>query len=198
MRDIDIRQELHKNYLSHFYQNDSDSKVIDELGICQGESKVDIAVVNGHMWGWEIKSERDTLERLPSQMGMYNKVFDFITIVTNENHLAKIKDLVPEFWGILCVKKFENDFKLENHRSPSKNTLVDPNTLVQLLWKDEALEILEKEGLAKGMKSKSRIHIWNKMAESLTLIEINSYVREYLKKREKWRSTDLQLPLGGG
>ena len=197
MRDKDIRKELHQNYLSHFYQHDADSKVIDELGICQGSSKVDIAVVNGHMWGWEIKSEKDTLERLPAQMEAYNKVFDYITIVTNENHLEGITAMIPEFWGIMCVRKFTDNFKIENFRSPAKNEFVDPASLVQLLWKNEALEILESLGLAKGLKSKPRLLIWKKMTEVLSLQEINYYVRMYLKKREKWRSTDLQLQISG-
>lgn len=195
MKDVDIRRELHRSYLSHFYKNDANSKVIDELGICQGASLVDIAVVNGSMWGWEIKSEKDNLKRLPLQMSYYNKVFDYITIVTNENHLNEIKEIVPKYWGVICVKKKKEGFELENLRKPKKNKNVDAFSLVQFLWKEEALEVLEKEGLIKGMKSKPRKLIWRKIAESLELEKINYYVRTYLKNRKNWRVTDLQLLL---
>lgn len=170
---------------------DIDTKVIDEMGLCQGSHKIDIAVINGSLIGYEIKSEEDTLYRLPSQMEAYNKVFDYINIVVNENHLQAVKDKIPHFWGIICVKKFGQEFKLEHERDAEKNQASDPFFVSQLLWKDEALDVLRKEGIDKGMKSKSRLQIWKKIAESLPKERINQYVRQYIKNRSTWRTPDL-------
>lgn len=189
MKDKDIRQELHSNYLTHFAY-DSNAKIIDELGLSQGSFKIDIAVINGSLIGYEIKSEQDTLYRLDAQMEAYNKVFDYINIVVNDNHLTEVKGKVPSFWGIVCVKKLGSDFKLVTERKAERNITTDPFELCQLLWKEEALDLLKKEGIDKGMKSKSRNEIWRKISTCLPKDRINEYVRTYIKNRT-WRQVGL-------
>lgn len=194
MKDIDIRRELRKTFLSH-YLEDPDTRVIEELGLCQGSNKIDIAVINSSLVGCEIKSEEDTLLRLPSQIEAYNKIFDFLYIITNEKHLNKITKIIPGFWGILVVKKVGNECSIIMKRKPTLNHLVNPEFLVQLLWKDEAIEILRKEGIENGLKNKPKPILWKRISESLSLLQINDYVRRYLKKRENWRESDSLLLL---
>jgi hypothetical protein len=191
MNDIDIRRELKKTYLSRYIE-DNNSKIIEELGLCQGSNKIDIAIINNSLIGWEIKSEQDTLNRLPSQVDMYNRIFDYLYIITNEKHLKKINKIIPDFWGVIGVHQNGSDIKTIIIRKASKNLLVESRYLVQLLWKNEAIEILEKNGLINGLRSKPKTILWGKISDSLSLRQINEYVREYLKKREKWRVIDLQ------
>ena len=191
MKDIDIRIELKNTLLSQF-KYDENARVVEELGLCQGAAKIDVAVINGSLLGYEIKSEQDTLLRLPNQMHIYNKVFDYINIVVNEKHYAAIKEVIPEFWGIICVRKIENDFKLEERKPAQKNMGVDAISMLQLLWKEETLLLLEKEGLLKGMKSKPRKDMWEKIANSLPKEKVNEYVRQFIKSRSKWREFDSQ------
>ncbi|MFH2029620.1 MAG: sce7726 family protein [Bacteroidota bacterium] len=68
----------------------------DELDLCSGLSRIDVAVINGVIHGYEIKSEEDTLKRLPIQMSFYNKSLEKITVATNPVHLNKIKEFVPK------------------------------------------------------------------------------------------------------
>jgi len=106
--------------------------------------------------------------------------------------------MIPVFWGIIIVKKFDSDFKLEVIREPQRNENVDLFYVSQLLWKDEAFKLLKKYGLEKGMKSKTRNQIWEKIAESLSYETISNYVRESLKNRANWRLTVPQLTKGDG
>ncbi len=100
MRDPDIRRVLRK-YLRTLLVDDPAALLVEELGICCGAVRVDIAVVTAALKGFEIKSDQDTLKRLSSQAAMYNKVFDTLTIVTGERHLKRIVNMVPRWWGIL-------------------------------------------------------------------------------------------------
>jgi hypothetical protein len=59
-------------------------RIIEELGVVHGKSRIDIAVINGLMHGYEIKSDKDTLQRLPEQMNMYNSVFNKVTLVVGK------------------------------------------------------------------------------------------------------------------
>lgn len=190
-RDIDIRNALHtKTLIKH--KNDPDTLVVDELGLCQGIVRIDIAVINGSINGYEIKSEKDTLERLPMQIEYYSKVLDTITIVTGECHLDSLYNSLPEWCGIKLAFKTKNDLvSFRSIRKPKKNPQIEPYCLAQLLWRDEALAILTELGIEKGFLSKPRNIIWRKLSDSIPLYSLQDYVRRQLKARSNWRS-DLQ------
>lgn len=191
MRDTDIRKVLLKS-LQDKYGNKRDTLVIEELGLCQGNSRVDIAVVNGSMHGYEIKSERDTLDRLPSQRDYYNRVLDCVTVVASPCHLLKLEKLVPSWWG-LCEAEYKKEkLRIRKIRPNTLNTEVDPSAIVQLLWREEALDALRKRDLHKGVISKSREVLWGRLVECLAIDELRFEVRERIKARQYWRSVQTQ------
>lgn len=187
IKDKDIREYLHKNELSTF-KKDPNSIVIDELSVCQGEARVDVAVVNGYLHGYEIKSERDTLSRLPGQQEVYNRTFDLLTLVISSSHLKKARKIIPNFWGIIEVKNEKGLPSFVKIRSPKKNKKIDSFSVAQLLWKNEALDILVQKGHAKGMKSKPKLILWNKLTDIMSTDELTGIVRSKLKERKNWKS----------
>ncbi len=64
MRDAQVRQAFHRSVLRAANEC-NDTVVIDELGLKNGIVRADIVVLNGKMIGYEIKTDRDTLKRLP-------------------------------------------------------------------------------------------------------------------------------------
>src|SRR5690242_7332263 len=72
MRDIDIREALRAE-IARRHNGESNTLVVEELGLCQGIARVDLAVVNGSVNGYEIKSAHDTLSRLPAQSDVYSR-----------------------------------------------------------------------------------------------------------------------------
>jgi len=186
MRDSDIRpvllQSLHK-----MYENDSDTLIIEELGLCQGNSRIDVAVVNGVMHGYEIKSERDSLSRLPGQQAIYNKIFDYVTVISSSCHIPIIKQQIPDWWGIYEAITSENGLILKNIRPCKRNIKTEAKALVQLLWRDEALDILKKRNLHKGLSSKTREIIWSHIVKYLSINKIRLEVRKKFKIRKHWR-----------
>ncbi|PFJ85176.1 MULTISPECIES: sce7726 family protein [Bacillaceae] len=186
LKDYHVREELFK-YLEEQYVNCSDTIIINELGICQGQSRVDVAVVNGIMHGYEIKSESDTLERLPRQIEYYNKVFDRVTIVVAVDYLEHVKKMVPKWWGIISVRNRHGEIKLKKLRQGRANKKIDPFAVSQFLWKDEALEILKEKGLQRGYLSKPKRVILEHLAETIEINELKDLVNLQLKQREGWR-----------
>ena len=75
---------------------------MDEFAILEGSGRIDVAVVNSKLHGYEIKSAVDTLERLPSQQESYSKVFDRITLVADERHIPEAVKILPPWWGLNC------------------------------------------------------------------------------------------------
>jgi hypothetical protein len=191
LRDEDIRKLLIRELVKkNEFIYDQSTFVVSELDI--GNARIDLAVINGQLHGFEIKSERDKLDRLPSQIEYYSKVFDTVTLVVSENHLDKAKAMVPSWWGIDCVVKKKLSYSLKTIRKSKFNNGVQPLELSLLLWKDELIELLELNSITKGIKSKSRYDLGRIASEKIDLKQLSLFVKSKLKRREDWRALPLQ------
>jgi len=162
--------------------------IIQELGLCQGEARIDIAVINGAIHGFEIKSDRDSLNRLTKQIDIYNKTLDFVTVVCGNHHLPKLKKIIPSWWGLWVTEYQNNSLHIKQVRDSKTNLDIDPNALVQLLWRDEALDLLRELNLHKGFTSKPRHLIWNQLTNCTPIHELKENIRMKIKSRGNWRS----------
>ena len=151
-----------------------------------------MAVVNGELKGFEIKSDRDTLGRLEGGLRSYNKVFDTLSIVVGSRHVQRVETMVPSWWGIWVVDRLEGRDALSCIRAESRNEHIDPYALVQLLWREETLALLLRHNLASGLRGKPRRHLWDILASSLTVSDLRNSVRAQLKARQLWRSAELR------
>ena len=175
--------------LKLYRENGHHSQIIEELGVSHGNARIDYAIINGIMHGFEIKSDRDTLKRLPEQVKEFSAIFDKVTLVVGKSHLYKAIHEIPEWWGILVVKT-DNKGKIifQNIRTPETN--IDQQvkvSIARLLWRKEALQILEQKNNAIGVRSKSREVIYSKLANVLDLKTLKEAVTSSLISREGWR-----------
>lgn len=179
--------------LENKHKNDKKVRIIEELGINHGDGRVDIAVINGVMHGYEIKSDKDTLKRLPEQIKSYNSVFDKITLIVSKNHLYNAIKIIPDYWGIILVKTNKNNKLIfQTIRKDELNKQQDKLSVARLLWKQEAIKILEEENEAKGFYSKNKESIYYKLLNVLNKKSLNQKVRETIFHRLDWR---LESPL---
>ncbi|MBO9100014.1 MULTISPECIES: sce7726 family protein [unclassified Rhizobium] len=185
MRDIDVRSAMLRR-LRDSHADDASTRIVEEMGIWSGTVRVDIAVINGELSGVELKSDRDTLERLPSQAALYSRVFDRMTLVVGSKHIEKALPLIPTWWGVIAATWNGQEVELEDVRKVDKNPKPDAFLLAQLLWKDEALLVLEARGLAKGWKSKTAAAVHHHLAASLPIVDLSGSVRAALKARSVW------------
>jgi hypothetical protein len=187
MRDFDVRRELHY-HLRSMHSKEPDTLILDELGVCQGVVRMDLAVVNGSLAGYEIKSDRDTLARLPLQAELYSAVLDYATLVVGERHIKRATLIVPPWWGIIVATVAGDGLTLSRVRPPQLNHEIRPERLVELLWRDEVLQALVERDVADGVRSKPRRVLWQRLADELPLDELRALVRQCLKSRVGWRS----------
>ena len=78
MRDSDVRKAVLAT-LDQKHAGDHNTRIVEEMGVWAGSVRIDIAVINGELCGFELKSDRDTLARLPTQADIYSRVFDRIS-----------------------------------------------------------------------------------------------------------------------
>jgi len=186
LRDKDIRLAL-RDKLKAIHADESDTAIIDELSLCQGDARVDVAVVNGSFSGYEIKSDRDTLARLPNQLAAYELCFDTMTIVVGRKHVAKCKETLPGWWGIWEAVWTMNGITFSCWREPLPNMKITPKIVVQLLWKNELREALQEIGVTPLLKS-SRRELCDRLVSSVTPQELFQIVRHRIRARGDWRS----------
>jgi hypothetical protein len=192
--DAEIRPALRSLLLAE-HAGEEDSVFLEELGFCRGQVRIDLAVVNGRLHGYEIKSDRDTLERLDRQLEIYNRVLDRATLVVGERHLDAAKALLPGWWGLLRIGASPDGPRFSKIRRGRRNPQRHARTLVELLWRDEALDLLDTRNAARGVTSKPRFAVWDRLCEHFDVEEIAAEVRRCLKAREAW--TGPWRPLGG-
>lgn len=162
--------------------------VIEELGICRGQVRVDLAVVNGRLDGFEIKSDRDSLRRLEAQVDLYGKVLDRATLVVGDRHLAEAVANLPAWWGVLRVDPAPGPLRFDVIRPGGANPRRDPRALAELLWLEEAMELLEAHGAARGVRGKPRRVVWDRVCETCDIDEIGRIVRDRLRARATLRA----------
>jgi len=187
-KDREIRQELVRE-LEIAYKDDSEHMIVEELGINHGSVRADVAVINGIMDCYEIKSDRDTLRRLPEQIRAYNAVFDKVTLVVGFSHLYEAMEMIPDWWGVTIAKTDKQGAVMLNIiREASYNTNKDKGSIARLLWREEALRILAEKQQDTGVRSKPKAVIYERLTSTLEIEELSSIVRQSLRSRPMWRS----------
>jgi len=177
--DPDVRALL-REYLENIHEG-TGTVLLEELGLCQGDVRVDVAAVNGELSGFEIKSPSDTLARWPNQCRIYSKVVDRAWLVAPMKKLDAAG--APAWWGKIAIFELDDRLALRVVKEAAMNPSLDPLSLAKLLWRDEALEVLTNVGRGRGVMKKSRKHVWKKLIQSVEIDDLRAAVRAALKRR---------------
>lgn len=109
-----------------------------------GSSLADLVVLNGTSTVYEIKSERDTLRRLASQIQNYSKVFERTYVVTSASKLHSLEHTLPEHVGIITLSR---DYTLQTVREATTNwELIDTIAISRTMTIPEACAALKRLG----------------------------------------------------
>ena len=159
-------------------------RMYEELAIERGGARVDLALVGEEIEAFELKSDFDNFGRLHNQIHAYNRVFDRITIITGASLLDAVLEVMPSWWGVWTVKRLEDGaLVLEQLRQPDVNPSQDIRSLASLLWREEAVSLLEEEVGAQPKKA-SRTALCETIAEKVELATLRRHVAKRLVERQ--------------
>jgi hypothetical protein len=197
MNDKQIRESFYHKKLRRHYA-DPDTLIVNELGLKHGKCRADIAVINSHLIGYEIKSDEDSLCRLDKQIETYNNVFDRATVVVGTKHAKAVNPRVPDWWGIIVTYKgSRGGVSFETIRPSSINRDIDLLSVAQLLWSNEVASILMDLGVPQRDLHKRRSFLYHHLIDLLSPTELRYKVRDCLKNRRNWRCPIQPSPGGG-
>lgn len=174
------------NHLRKNYDYDSTTEIILEHKLCRPSARIDVAVINGKLCGYEIKSDLDSLSRLMFQMPAYEHQFEELTLVTTELHLTNARKLIPKRWGIILAEASNNDtIWFHNLRKPKPRKRLDIKSLMFTLTVKELRLITHwtETGSASNTTKSD-------LVESLLSTDfetLSSHLKTCLKKRASYK-----------
>jgi hypothetical protein len=178
-----LRQAVHL-YAARAYGHDTTAVIADEVEIGRGRARADVAVVNGELHAYELKSDHDSLRRLPTQLQVYAEAFPYVWIAASDRHLNACAAASPSWIGILAVVAGADEAQLVREARPSPHWRA--TQMAELLWRDEIkTSLAEREALG-GLRTATRSTLANHLARLLTIEELSAEVRKHLKGRLAW------------
>jgi hypothetical protein len=179
-RDIDIRRVLLAD-LAQKFCDPSHDLIVQEFG-CKS-ARTDVAVINGALHAFEIKSDSDSLDRLPSQIGVYQGVFEYLTLVCGRRLLERARVAIPKWWGLQKVECTNGHLTLRQIRAPQLNPRQNALALARMLWKTEALACLRRHGHKAVTAKQPACDIWQAVADLLPMPVLSEEVRQAIRTR---------------
>lgn len=147
-------KDLILNKKSMFVPEGLESVVIFEKSLATYRGKHTKTVIadclifrsDGVVIGIEIKTERDDLSRLRSQLPMYSIVCDYVYVMCHDDHIPKVEKSTQRYKqshvGIIAYTEFRSIPFLGVYREAEKSPQQSVYSTFNLLWKKEILSIL--------------------------------------------------------
>ncbi|MGN1084323.1 MAG: sce7726 family protein [Lachnospiraceae bacterium] len=146
LNDKDIRKVIHDS----FSGGREETRILEEFPM--GDSRADLLLVTRtKLIGLEIKSDRDSFERLERQIKDYERFFDTNYLVTGTYHVEEALKTVPKHWGIYEVyESADGAYVMECVRGAGVALKDNTEEKLYLLWRNELMRIVRDYRLAKG------------------------------------------------
>ncbi|MGI4886007.1 MAG: sce7726 family protein [Janthinobacterium lividum] len=161
------------------YPRLTDGVYVDELPT--GSTRADVVhITPAFMHGYEVKGDRDTLQRVPNQLRCYAAAYDFVTFVVTAKHLPKLLPLLPDWVGILVAA----EDGLRPHRPAAYNATVERAPVAALLLLEEVKQFLLALGLTgvSTLRGRDIAHLL-RTDNRIPLARLAQYVRDRLMAR---------------
>lgn len=185
--DQDIRKALRSKFRNR-HKGDSSTLIIEELGLDHGANRIDIAVLNSSIHGYEIKSAKDTLLRFPDQQNAYSAALEKLTVVAAPCHIEQLSELLPQWSGLISAEFGpRGGIHFKNLRKAQRNPLIDLFRTAHLLWKSEAKSLLVRTGYNSIPSRCTRKELYALIAERVTLEQLRDFIKESFRHRTDWR-----------
>lgn len=160
---------------------------IEELPLCGHSARADMALITETLEGFEIKTDRDTLRRLESQVAIYDRVFEFSTLVVAEVHLRAARVILPHHWGIIVATNSETD-RFISVQAARRNQHLCGLSLTEFLWTNELVDVLLDASTGSVRKSWKRKKLRQVVAANVSPNELVCIVAEQMRLRRHWRA----------
>ncbi|WP_460107606.1 sce7726 family protein [Pseudomonas sp. H1_F01] len=124
---------------------DENSVLVSELTVDNWTHRTDIVLANGRLWGFELKSEKDSLSRLPAQIKSFSRHFEKFVLVVSKKFEKRVLELIKDANGVGLWVASNNGEITEKIRPRAK--LISPEASISLITATELRRLLTANGI---------------------------------------------------
>lgn len=162
--------------MSSSHVND-DAVLISEMTVANWSRRADLVLANGSLWAFEIKSEADSLSRLPGQLQTFRSHFEKLTLVVASRFENKVLNSLPEGAGLWVA---ESDGKLVERIRP-KLVALSAEASISLMTADELRRLVGSRVLEAAANLRRPALV--ELASSLEVTDLAVAARKAVKAR---------------
>jgi hypothetical protein len=155
-------------------------------------ARLDALLVADRIWGFEIKSDVDSLSRLPRQAEAYGMVVERATLVVGERHRATATALVPSWWSVWLARWCGDAVVVRQVRGGALNPNINPLAVTSFLSRDALVDGLRGRGYAR-LSSMSVDELRQAVTVELGAKGTVKYARAAMLSRPDWRGRSLTV-----
>ncbi|MDH1333515.1 sce7726 family protein [Comamonas thiooxydans] len=178
MNELEIKSLLQAKLASS--QHGQGAAFVSELFIDAFARRADLVMANGKLSAFEIKSEKDTLDRLDGQLETYLRLFEQVTVVCAERHQAGVEQRVPDGVGVWVLAV---DGSLRILRKAKTHKQASHQSWLSFLPVDELRSLLAEHGLQRSGPRDALVM----RASSIALKHVRQFVLDFFKNRRQER-----------
>jgi hypothetical protein len=180
-----------KARLSRLVRSQSEAFLVEEMEVCSGRARIDLAVIADRLIGIEIKGPHDSVTRLPGQAKAYSQCFDLVVLVVHESLTRKARPLIPNWWGLIAGRQVDGRIRYRVVRRLKTNPRLNLETVLALLWREE-IDALLSELLG----SNSQPRATKKSIRAALLAQVDPPILHQaslrkLRERTEWRGVPI-------
>ncbi len=161
-----------------------DAVLISEMTVANWSRRADVVLANGKLWAFEIKSEADSLSRLPGQIETFRNYFEKFTVVAAERFESAILAMVPDGVGVWIVDG-EGNLK---QKVAARQVTLSKEAYTSLMTGSELRRLLSANGL-RPAKDAPRAAL-DLLARQLPASDLASAARDAVKRRHRVRHVE--------
>lgn len=180
-----------KARLPRLVRSPSRAFLVEEMEVCAGRARIDLAVIGDRLIGIEIKGPKDSVTRLPGQAQAYSECFDQVVLIVHESLAAEATALIPDWWGLIAGQQIDGRIRYRFVRRLKRNPSLNLDKVLALLWREE-IDALLSDLL--GTNSRPRATKKSIRAQLLAEVEppiLHEASLRKLRERTEWRGVPI-------
>lgn len=187
LRDSDIRAALSRRIAKQ--QQGREFLFVPEIDVWGGwPGRIDqVLITRRQIQGFEIKSDVDSLRRLPVQVHAYSPVLERAHLVTTTRHLDGARAIIPPWWGILLAARAKDgSVRIVPVRSAGANPELDVFQVTTFVSRELIVNYLRAQGV-RGLSRHDVYSLRGLLVDNNTRGQVLAFARRVMMERVDWQ-----------
>ncbi len=151
---------------------------------------MDALLVADRISGFEIKSDVDSLTRLPRQVEAYGAVVERAVLVVGDRHLVAGTATVPDWWTIWGARWQQDKVVIREVRRGRLNPNLNALAVTSFMSRDDLSVALHARGFER-LSTYSVDELRQLLASNVSVRETLRLARNAMLRNQTWRSRSL-------